>query len=176
MSQTTQIDFGTLTLVQALDLAVLIEEEARDRYAELAQQLELHHTPEAAAFFSKMARIEELHRESLVAKRSSSFGSQPTTVSRKLIFDVEAPEYDEARAYMTVREALETALRSEIKAHDFFDSALKQLTDPAVTALFQALREEEVEHQELVKGQLSRLPVEPKVNPKDYEDEPVSED
>ena len=33
-----------------------------------------------------------------------------------MIFDVEAPDYDEARAFMTPRQALEAALRAEKKA------------------------------------------------------------
>ena len=53
------VDFDRLTLRDALDLAILVEEEARDRYQELASQLIIHHTPAAAAFFTKMVGIEE---------------------------------------------------------------------------------------------------------------------
>ena len=42
------IDFASLTLQDALDLAILIEEEAKERYEEFAENLSLHHTPEAA--------------------------------------------------------------------------------------------------------------------------------
>ena len=156
--QTPGIDFAVLTLKDALDLAVLIEEEARDRYEELAAQLVLHRTPGAAAFFAKMVRIEELHRKQLLEARTKSFGDQPVTVRREMIFDVEAPDYDEVRSDMTTREALETALRSEQKAHRFFVSVLSHVQNPEVRKLFEELRDEEVEHQELVKKELSRLP------------------
>ena len=49
-----KIDFSKLSLQDALDLAILIEEEAKDRYQEFVDQLELHHTPQAASFFRFM--------------------------------------------------------------------------------------------------------------------------
>ena len=59
---TKDIDFAKLSLQDALDLAVLIEEEARERYEEFAHQMRLHHTHEAARFFRFMAGNEEKHR------------------------------------------------------------------------------------------------------------------
>lgn len=177
MSQTANIDFSKLTLLQALDLAVLIEEEARDRYTELAEQLATHHTPEAAAFFHKMARIEAIHYGQLVERRTALFGSQVSGMNLGQIFDIEAPEYDQARVYMTVREALDVALTSEIKAFSFFDSVLPALTDADARALFAELREEEIEHQQFVRAEIARLPAAgPAVDPRDYEDEPNSAD
>jgi rubrerythrin len=156
--QTPSIDFTVLTLKDALDLAILIEEEARDRYEELSAQLVLHRTPGAAAFFAKMVRIEELHRNQLVEERKKAFGDQPSTVRREMIFDVEAPDYDEARAEMSTRQALETALRSEEKAHRFFVEVLSHVQNPEVKKLFEELRDEEVEHQQLVKAEIAKLP------------------
>lgn len=170
---TTGIDFPTLTLKDALDLAVLIEEEARDRYEELADQLELHHTPQAGAFFRKMVRVEEIHRSELQKRREQLFGREPVAVGRASIFDVEAPEYDVARAGMTQRQALEAAMVSEVKAHDFFAAALPRVRDPEVKKLFEELREEEVEHQQWIKLELEKLPTEKDV-PGDQGDEPIA--
>ena len=156
--QTPSIDFAVLTLKDALDLAILIEEEARDRYEELSAQLVLHRTPGAAAFFSKMVRIEELHRKQLLEQRQKTFGDQPVAVKREMIFDVEAPDYDEVRAEMSTRQALETALKSEEKAHRFFVEVLGSVQNPEVKKLFEELRDEEVEHQELVKAEIAKLP------------------
>lgn len=156
--QTPSIDFTALTLKDALDLAILIEEEARDRYEELSAQLVLHRTPGAATFFAKMCRIEELHRKQLLEERQKAFGDQPSTVRREMIFDIEAPDYDEARAEMSTRQALETALRSEEKAHRFFVEVLSHVQNPEVKKLFEELRDEEVEHQQLVKAEIAKLP------------------
>lgn len=170
---TQGINFQNLSLKDALDLAVLIEEEARDRYLELAEQLETHHTPEAAVFFRKMVRVEEIHRSQLDKRRHELFGDAPMTVTRAMIFDVEAPEYDEARADMSVKAALQASMRSEKKAHDFFARALPEVRDEAVKALFSELRDEELEHQRWVQLELDRAPGE--VNPAfDDSDEPVA--
>jgi len=39
MTSTLGIDFASLSLKDALDLAVLVEEEARERYEEFADQM-----------------------------------------------------------------------------------------------------------------------------------------
>lgn len=172
---TTGIDFENLSLMDALDLAVFIEEEARDRYEEFAEQLEAFHTPDAAHFFRKMIRVEELHRSELADRRKSLFGAAPPRVSRAMIFDVEAPEYDQARAAMTPFQALQAALVSETKAHDFFAGAIPLLKDPAVKALFEQLRDEELEHQGWVKREMALKP-EVKDVPGDVGDEPNAVD
>lgn len=170
---TRGLDFSKITLRDALDLALLVEEEARDRYEEFAAQLASHHTPHAAAFFAKMARVEEKHRSTLHARRIAQFGNQPCAVRREMIFDIEAPEYHEARTYMTVRQALEVALLSEEKAEAFFAAALKAVRDPAIRELFEELRDEEIEHQQLVRVEIARVPPDLPGRISDYEDEPV---
>jgi len=173
MSTTQGIDFARLTLRDALDLAILIEEEARERYEEFADQMDIHHTPEAAKFFRFMSVNEEKHRTQLAARRAERFRDAPTGVQRTMLFDVEAPEYDEARAFMSAREALQAALRSEKKAHAFFVAALPRVTDVEVNALFQELRDEEVEHQELIEKELAKLPPDSTLRGDDFADEPV---
>jgi len=175
MSTTRGIDLEHLGLRDALDLAVLIEEEARERYAEFVEQMEMHHTPEAAAFFRVMAGSEEKHRAELWRRRRELFPVEAVAVTRSMLFDVEAPDYDEARAFMTERQALESALRAERKAHDFFAAAIPRLSDPLVRALFQELRSEELLHQELVRRRLDALPPDPPFAASDFADEPVAQ-
>jgi len=175
MSTTRGIDFATLTLKDALDLAVLVEEEACERYGEFSDQMELHDSADAARFFRFMAANEEKHRAALAAKRRELFADAPASVTRAMLFDVEAPEYDEARAFMTVRDGLAAALRSEQKAHAFFDTALPRIQDAAVRQLFEELRAEELEHQELVRRQLTQAPPDPAIATDDFADDPVGE-
>ena len=174
---TRGIDFAKLSTQDALDLAILIEEEAEERYGDLAHQMRTHHTPDAARFFTFMAGNEARHRDELAARRAAAFGDAPRRVTRDMLFDVEAPEYDEARAFMSPRRAMETALACEVKAHAFFVDALGTIRDPAVRALFEELREEEVRHQELVGRELAKLPPEAAdaINPEDFTDEPTSQ-
>jgi rubrerythrin len=173
MSTTRGIDFSALALRDALDLAVLIEEEARDRYEEFADQMQLHASPEAERFFRFMAINEEKHRAQLHARRTQLFADEPTKVSRTMIFDVEAPEYDEAHAFMTTNNALESALRSETKAFEFFSSALEHVQDSQVRALFEELRDEELDHQELIRREMAKTPPDPELKAIDFADDPV---
>ena len=92
-----------------------------------------------------------------------------------MIFDIEAPDYDEARAFMTVRQALHTALRAEEKAHAFFLAALPQIENGSVKTLFEDLCAEEVEHQELVKREIAKAPPDPTIPSEDFADEPTGE-
>lgn len=170
-----EIDFAALSARDALDLAILIEEEAEERYEEFAHQLETHRTPEAARFFRDMARNEATHRARLLERRTRLFGDAPRTVGRALLWDVEAPEYDEARAFMTIRQAMETALRSEEKAHAFFVAALRHVREPQVRTLLEELREEELTHQAMIGREMARLEAVPPIDDEDFTDEPTSQ-
>lgn len=170
---TRGIDFANLSLMDALDLAILIEDEAQERYEEFASQMEQHRTPDAARFFRYMVENEAKHGRELLARRVQRFGDAPVTVTRSMIFDIEAPDYDAARAFMSPRQAMEAALASEVKAHGFFVSALPTIKDADVRALFQELRDEELEHQQLVQAELYKLRPETGLSDEDFVDEPA---
>ena len=169
------IDFSRLSLRDAFDLAILIEEEAQERYEEFAHQMEIHHTPEAATFFRLMAANETKHGAQLAQRRTALFGDAPCTVTRAMLWDVEAPDYDQTRAFMTVRQAMQAALQSEEKAHAFFVAVLLQVHEREVSALFSELRDEETLHQALVTSELEKLPPDPAVGPDAFEDDPTAQ-
>lgn len=169
------IDFASLSLQDALDLAILVEEEAEERYLEFVDQMEQHHTPDAGRFFATMAKNEQKHGEALRERRRSLFGDAPSRMKRSMLWEVEAPDYDEPRAFMSARQAMEVALRAETKAHEFFVQAIPHLLDPEVRRLFQELRGEEVLHQSLVREAMRSLPPSEEPDPGDYEDEPVAQ-
>jgi rubrerythrin len=175
MTTMQTLDLAGLDLRDALDLAILVEEEARDRYEELAAQMENQHTSEAAAFFHAMVKNEAKHGEELAVRRQSLFGDAPRRVDRSLLWDVEAPAYESVRAFMTLREALTVALEAEVKAFHFFSEALKLPIAGPVKELFEELKQEEVLHQELVNKQLSRLAPDSGLSPEDFADEPVAQ-
>jgi erythrin-vacuolar iron transport family protein len=170
------LDFAGLSLKDALDLAILIEEEAKERYEEFYENLAVHHTPDAAQFFKTMAGNEAKHGEDLTMRRQSLFPGAPTTVTRAMLWDVEAPDYDASRMFMTARQAMEVAMACEVKAHDFFDAALAHVTDAEVRALFEELREEESEHKQMVQAILDRMPPASADDAEaDFGDEPVAQ-
>ena len=169
------IDYGTLDLQDALDLAISIEEEAKDRYDEFVRQVGGGRYPgDAADMFRLMAGYEEKHCAELAARRRQLFGTTPRRVTTDGIDDVEAPDRGQPRVFMSARQAMEVALSSEEKAHAFFDDALPHVTDPKVKALFEELRKEEEDHIRLVRQRIEKLPPGPDVED-DEADEPGSD-
>ena len=172
---TRGIDFANLSLMDALDLAILVEDEALERYDDFAAQMDQHRTPDAAKFFRYMAENEAKHGEQLSVRRAELFGSAPPSVSRALIFDIEAPDFDAVRAFMSPRQAMKAALASEVKAHAFFVAALPVLKNAEVKALFEELRDEEILHQDLVNVELAKLPPDNGLSEDDFVDEPAAQ-
>lgn len=169
------IDFRTLSLEDALDLAIAIEEEAQQRYDAFARQVGGgRYAGDAADMFRLMAGYEERHRAELAERRRALFGEAPRRMTADALDDVEAPHRGAPRPFMSGRQALEVALSSEEKAREFFDGALRHVTDPAVRALFEELRAEEEQHARTVRQRLERLPPGPDLEP-DEADEPGSD-
>jgi rubrerythrin len=169
------LDLTKIDLRDALDLASLIEDEAKERYEELAHQMELHHDAEVAKFFHFMAKNEARHGEELAERRTRLFPNLPRRVDRSMLWDVEAPGYETVRAFMTLKEALEVALAAEVKAYNYFCDVLKTIPEGEVKTLFEELREEEIHHQNLVKLERAKLGPEETFTTEDIADEPVAQ-
>ena len=154
----TRLDLSKLSLMDALDLAILIEMEAYERYKMFASQLGHTGGYDAGAFFASMAENEAKHGSELAERRKSLFGDVPARLTLDDLYDVEAPEMGAARRGMSTVQAFEVGLEAEKRAHDFYDMALPGITDPDVIELFTELRDEETEHVEMLKEQMTRLP------------------
>ena len=168
------IDFASLSLMDALDLASLIEDEARDRYQELARFVGGRYAGDASDMFRLMSSYEERHGAEIAARRRQLFGDEDRRVTRDSFYEIEAPSLSAPRTFMSARQAMEIALESEVKAYEFFDAALPHVVDPDVRALFEELRHEELRHQQFVRERLEKLPNGPDV-PEDEADEPGSD-
>ncbi len=155
---TASLDFSTLDLMDALDLAILIEVEAWERYMSFAKQMGRRSSGDAGSIFDTMAGNEEKHGHQLSERRQKLFGDAPLRVSSNDIFDVEAPDAGAPRWNMSPLKAFQLALASEEKAFWFYDEALKHVEDPSVRELFTELRDEETEHVRMVKDAIEALP------------------
>ncbi|MGB5689735.1 MAG: ferritin family protein [Woeseiaceae bacterium] len=154
----TRLDLSKLSLMDALDLAKLIEMEACHRYQMFATQLGRTGGYDAGSFFASMAENEAKHGQELEARRKKLFGEAPARLTLDDLFDVEAPDMGAPRRSMSVVQAFEVGLAAEKKAYDFYDAALPGITDPDVQALFTELRDEETEHVEMLKKAMAKLP------------------
>ena len=165
-----KIDFSTLDLMDALDLAILIEDEAAERYKFFAEQIGQREAGDAASIFGSMAINEEKHGQQLAERRQQMFGDKPMRVSKTAIFDVEAPEFGAPSWNMSPLKAFKLALSSEEKAFWFYDEAMKHVKNPSVRELFTELRDEETEHVEMVKKAIEALPPGSDVDAADLDD------
>jgi erythrin-vacuolar iron transport family protein len=149
------IDFSRLDLRGAFDLAILIEEEAQLRYQHFTRLVD----GGAVDVFKMMVRNEAKHRAELVSKRDVLFRNEPKRIETSLLDDedVEAPDPDEVGEHISAREALEIALKAEIRAYEFYSKAIPHVKDPEVRKFFEELREEELEHQELLREKIAKL-------------------
>ena len=166
----TRLDYSKLSLMDALDLASLIEVEAARRYTQFAEQLGSRYDDDAASVFRSMAVNENKHGEQLAEKRLALFGDQRPNVRIDDIFDVEAPDYGAPRPNMSTLDAYLVALSSEKKAYAFYDLALRYVTRADVKALFEELREEESEHVQMVEALIAKLPPEAVADVEDEDD------
>jgi len=170
----TDLDPRHLSVQDALDIAILMEEEAQERYEEFARLVGGRYPGDASDMFRMMAANEAKHGRLLAERRRRLAGEAPSRITRDMIFEVEAPDRGQPRVFMSARQAMEVALSSEEKAHLFFCEALLRITDPDVRALFQELAEEELQHQAMVRARLSTLPPGPDVE-EDEADPPGSD-
>jgi rubrerythrin len=169
-----KIDFARLTLQDALDLAILIEEEAKERYQEFQKIVGGRYKGDASDVFRNMAVNEEKHRAHLAERRQKLFRNAPRRVDRSWFEEVEAPDRGKPRVFMGPKQAFQVALESEEKAYDFFAEVLPHLKDPEVKALFEELKGEELKHQAYIKKAMAKLPAGPDVEEEDA-DEPGSD-
>ena len=153
-----KIDYSTLDLMDALDLAILIEAEALERYKIFAEQLGHTGPGDAASVFEMMAGHEARHAKELYDRRKELYGEKAMRVSQANIFDIEAPDAGSPRWNMSPKKALDVALSSEKKAFHFYDQAIEHVTNEGVKTLFTELRDEETEHVRIVTRAIAALP------------------
>jgi len=168
----TKIDFSRLALMDALDLAFLIEVEASRRYALFAGQLGSRDGDDAGSVFESMVANEDKHGEALAKRRFALFGDAPPKVKLDDIFDVEAPDVTAPSWHISQLRAYEIALKSEEKAYAFYDQALRWVTEPDVKALFEELRAEEAEHVQMLSDIVAKLPPSAAIGLEDLDKDP----
>jgi rubrerythrin len=169
----TRLDYSKLSLMDAIDLAALIEIEAYKRYKQFAERLGSRDIDDAGAVFESMAVNESKHGEQLAERRIALFGETPPVVKLDDIFDVEAPDFGAPSMGMSPLKAYQVALSAEKKAFAFYDLALRYVNHPEVKALFEELRDEEAEHVRMLEEIIAKLPPSAAI---DLEDEDTNPD
>jgi len=149
-----EFDFSKLDAMDVLDLACFIEREAAENYALLASWAEKH-SPGAAQFFQRMARLEGQHDSQIEQRRRELFGDQPSRYVDSAPWEVEVPDFDEVGTTFTLDQAYALALGAEERAEAYFREATGYISDPQTVRILEGLAEEELEHQRLLRTEMA---------------------
>ena len=156
-------------LLHFLAHACELEQEAQERYAELADALDAHNNAEVAAFFRAMAEESSRH----LAEVSLLAAGLELPALKAWEYDwpgAEAPEsasHEAAHYRMTVREAMELALGQERSAEAFYRARSEQAQDEETRQLAAEFADEEAEHAERLALRLQDLPAVSEVSRQD---------
>jgi len=149
------------TLDELMVLAWQMECEAADRYAELADAMEVHNNRDVAALFRRLAAIEQIHARRIVADMHWKTPPPLPPTDRATWGSLEPPETtpaDEVHYLMQPYQALALAHAAEQRALEFFDRLARSVADDGVRAAAEAMREEEREHVALVEEWMRKVP------------------
>lgn len=128
--------------------AVALEREAAERYAELADTMEVHNNAEVAALFRKLSDFSKLHLDEVQAIAAGY--DLPTLKPWQYQWqDGESPEAvpsDRAHYMMTPYHCLHLALFNEKKGHAYYADQAHRAIDPEVKNYAQLFANEEAEH------------------------------
>ena len=147
-----------LTLEELLAHAFAIEQEAMDRYAELADQMDVHNNEDVATVFRKLREVEEKHARQ-IADRMTGLNIPEIPPDSYAWPGLEAPEtvdYADAHYLMTPWHALKMALTGEQQAFDFFDGVARVAENHDVRALAREFAEDERDHVRMVEDLLAK--------------------
>ena len=140
--------------------AYALENEMVERYEELADSLEVHHNPETAELFRKLAGFGQKHADEM---KTHAAGKE---LPRIAPWDFkwaggtspEAASLDGMHYMMTPYHALELARDAEIQAEQFYSQVADLTSNSKVRKLAKEFAEEEAEHVVLVGEWIAKLP------------------
>lgn len=149
-------DFSRLDAQDALDIAIVVEDEAQLAYEHLAAWVASDGNAEAADFFTRMAALEKRHRDAITARRELLFGDAPPRHDEAAPWQAEVPDYEALGREVSLEDAFQVALDAERRAHDFYAGALEYIDEPQIVELFEWLKKAEVEHTRLITEERGR--------------------
>lgn len=138
--------------------AYAMENDARDRYTEFADQMEVHNNTAVAQLFRKLARIEGLHADRIV--KEMGWRKPPSAAEAWMWRQSEAPESvpsGELHYLMQPWHALELALACEQRAVSFFTGITRSTAPADVKRIAREMAAEEREHVRLIREWMKKV-------------------
>lgn len=150
-----------LTVETLMAQALAMEREAVARYTELAEMMESANNVEVAGLFRKMAQVEGLHVAQILADMGWS-GDEVIARSpgnwASMDGGPETIPIDAMHYLMQPWHALNLALAAEQRAAAFFAQMAEHAPSEPVRAAALEMRDEEIEHVELIQQWLAKTP------------------
>jgi rubrerythrin len=142
--------------------AVALENDAAERYDELADAMETHNNDEVAELFRKMAYYSRKHLAEAAEYARNHAGGLPSLKVWEYEWpEKESPEsaaFDSAHYLMTPYHALQLAKEAEVNARDFYSKVAESAQDAEIEKLSREFAEEEAEHVEAIEEWILRYP------------------
>ena len=133
-------------LPEFLAHALAMEQEAAERYLELADMMESHHNDAVSGVFRDMCRYSEMHRDSIRARVGAI--ELPTLRSWQYRWRTppEVGDEDGFNYLMEPYHALKYARGNEVRSMKYYRSVALETQDPELQRLANEFAEEEREH------------------------------
>ena len=148
------------TLEAFMAQALVMENEAVERYTDFADAMETHNNPEVAAMFRTMAGYETKHAQQIMEQMgwTETPAVAPDSYAWSGFDAPEAAPIDSVHYLMQPWHALQLALASEQRAEAFFAALADAATSDEVRKAALELKAEEAEHVALVQAWLAKVP------------------
>lgn len=135
-----------------------MENEAAERYLELADMMEAHNNLDVATIFRDMYRYSIMHRDSIKEHVGEIDLPQLKSWQFRWVMPTEVGDEDGFDYMMTPHNALQYARDNEERAMHFYQTVAEGTDDPEVRRLAAEFAEEEREHTEALEDWLERVP------------------
>lgn len=156
--------------------ALALETEASERYALLAEQMEVHNNRDVAEIFRKMAAIESQHHEELRQRAGSLLGTGKfTQFNWNYPEGPECTDFSDVHYLMTPHQVLQIAKHNEERAAAWFEAIAETASNPEIRAVAAEMAADERDHVAWVTEWLLKFPPPDKDWDEDYDPPVLSE-
>lgn len=145
--------------VDFMSKAYAMELEGTERYAQFAEQLDVHNNRGVADLFRMLSAIEALHAKRILDEMGwPSFPVMPVAFSSEGAEGPETAPQNAIHYLMQPFHALELALDCEQRAQKHYEDIASSKAPKKVRAAATEMAEEEREHVRLIKEWMARVP------------------
>jgi rubrerythrin len=146
------------SVAEFLAHALEMEVESAERYRELADNMEVHHNPEVADLFRRLAVEGDAHVEQVMQHGATIElpNIAPWAFKWSSPDGPESPAMDDVHYLMTRRQALELALHNEVRGLDFYNQVAERSRNADVRRLASKMTSEEEAHVAMLRSWLIR--------------------